>query len=91
MQAERARKFCENITYKRSKADIFLKNWHFFPNSREEKFRFMSSKKRTDYLFSAFSRSEYLFPKMPGPSESNDRLLKSYIVFTKPIQWIDLQ
>ena len=50
------------------RAENFWKNCHVVPNSR------------TDYVFSAFSRPEYLFPKsaspIPLPSESNACPLK---------------
>ena len=44
------------------------KNCHVFPNSRKVKVRlFIFFQKRTYYLFSAFSRPKYLFPKSASP------------------------
>ena len=82
MRAKRSGKtICELSRCERSEPKSFGKIVTFFPNSRKLKVRlFIFFQKRTDYLFSAFSRPEYLFQKSasppPAPSESNGCPLK---------------
>ena len=79
MRAKRSGKIIWELNRcERSDPKMFWKNCHFFPSSRKVKVRlFIFFQKRTDYLFSAFSRPEYLFQKSASPpSESNACPLK---------------
>ena len=58
------------------RAENVWKNCHVFPNSRKVKVRlFIFFQKRTDYLFSAFSRPEYLFPKSASPLPPQNQMV----------------
>ena len=68
MRAKQEGKFIWEFdrTLQAKRANI-KKNWHFSTNSRKVKIRLFIFFPEETYLFSAFSRSEYLFPKSASP------------------------
>ena len=68
MRAKWARKIIWELNCcKRSEPKFFFFNWQFSTNSRKFKIRLFIFFPEETYLFSTFSRSEYLFPKSVSP------------------------